>query len=218
MGLSSADTTLAITVDDTEIADNAMILDLWLKRGEWVYSQSDWQHYYVGEGAEQREIRGGYIIAEWQTFISRNGENLKRMLDALYSEYNPIENYSMKESGADGEKEDSTETSPTGTTTTTQYGAGVNSVDMGATIGATVTGYDNAKSTVTPQNAKSMDFDNETHTGFHKTHEHFFKRAGNIGTTTSMQMIAAEISERKKVDLIAEFVARFFAEYCYFVG
>lgn len=218
MGISSGDTTLTIVVGDTEIADNAMVLDLWLKYGDFMYSQSIMQHYFIDEEGTPREIEGGYIIAEWQAFITRNGDNLKRMIDALFADYNPIENYSMTESGADGDKEDKTEITPSGTTTNTQYGAGVNSTGDGAVMGKNVTSYENAKSTTTPSNTQSMSFDGGTYSGFYKAREHYFKRNGNIGTVTNADMITQELSMRKYCDLVSDFVHNFIMQYCYFVG
>lgn len=218
MGISSADTTLTIVVGDTEIADNAMVLDLWLKYGDFLYSQSIMQHYFIDESGTPREIEGGYIIAEWQSFIARNGDNLSRMLDALFADYNPIENYSMTESGADGDREDKTEIAPSGTTTNTQYGAGVNSTGDGAVMGKSVTSYTNAKSTTTPSNTQTMDFDGGTYSGFYKAREHYFKRNGNIGTVTSADMITQELTMRKYCDLVSDFVHNFIMQYCYFAG
>ena len=218
IGISSGDTTLQIVVDNTTIADNAMVLDLWLKYGDFLYSQSIMQHFFIDESGTPREIDCGYIITEWVNFIDRNGENLSRMLTALFSDYNPIENYSMTESGADGDREDKTEISPTGTTTNTQYGAGVNSTGDGAVMGKNVTSYENAKSTTTPTNTQTMQFNGDTYTGYYKAREHYFKRAGNIGVTTSAQMIGQEIELRKYCDLISDFVHTFIMQYCYFVG
>lgn len=218
MGISSGDTTLTIVVADTEIADNAMVLDLWLKYGDFLYTQSIMQHYFIEESGIPREIECGYIIAEWQAFIDRNGDNLLRMINALFSDYNPIENYSMTESGADGDREDKTEISPSGTTTNTQYGAGVNSTGDGAVMGKNVTSYENAKSTTTPSNTQSMSFDGGTYSGFFKAREHYFKRNGNIGTVTNADMITQELSMRKYCDLVSDFVHTFIMQYCYFVG
>lgn len=221
VGVTPADDFLKIVVDNVTIATHEIILDLWLMRGYWIYSQSKMQHYIISEGGETREIECGYIFAEWQNFIARNGENLKRTIDALYSEYNPIENYAMHETGADGEKEDKTHITPKGTTTvtTTPYATGINSTGDGAQTGKSITetAYTDAESETNPDNTKDMTFESETKSGYHKTNEHYFQRHGNIGVTTSMQMIMQEIDGRK-IDLIADFTDRFFRLYCYFAG
>lgn len=217
-GIAASDELLQITVDGVTIATNAEVLDLWLRRTEWLYSQSDLQHY-MKDGTE---LPGGYVFSEWQLFCARNGENLKRMLDALFSEYNPIDNYNMKESSSDGEKQDGQKVTPKGVikVETTPFQTGINSVNDGAQTGKTTTetSYTNASSDTTYDNTKTMENnDGDTLTGYHHVTEHFLKRSGNIGVTTSAQMIGQEL-ELRVVDLLDEFVSRFFKLYCYYVG
>ena len=112
--------TLGITVDDSQIATHGMIYTLWCKYTDFIYSQSDLRHFTAPNGDI---VEGGYIVTEWGLFVQRNGENLKRMIDALFSEYNPISNYDMVEIRGQGEKQDKITTTPHGTvtnTTTTQ--------------------------------------------------------------------------------------------------
>lgn len=221
IGISSADNTLDLVVDGVTLADNALILDLWLRRSEWLYTQSKLQHSFITRDGQQIEIDGGYIIAEWGNFIARNGVNLKRMIDALYSDYNPIENYSMVEIGTDGERRDNTRVTPSGSTTitSTPYVTGINSSGDGAQAGKTetTTTYNDAQSETEYDNTLSADFDGDTKTGYNVASEKFLKRSGNIGVTTSMQMIRQEIDGRR-IDLIQDFVDRFFALTCYYVG
>lgn len=212
---------LHIVVDGVTLADSATVYGLWLRRAEWRYLQSKLQHYY--DGTTQEEIQGGYIFAEWADFIARNGQNLKRMIDALYSEYNPIENYNMREQGATGTKQDSHRTTPHGKikVENTPYQTGINSAGDGAQTGKTetITSYlDNADSETTYDNTMSIkDNDDLPESGYHKGEQHYLKRSGNIGVTTSAQMIEQELNLRT-VDLIDDFVKRFFDKYCYYVG
>lgn len=203
-----------INSDGVTIVSTGAIFPLWLKYGDFLYSQSN---LVVGM-IDSDIIDGAYIFDEWYNYNRRNADNLTRMLDALFAEYNPIENYSMIESGADGEKEDKTTTTPHGTITNTQYTAGVNSTGNGAVSGENVTSYQNADSETQPSNTQTMNFNGDTFSGFYKAKEHYFKRAGNIGVTTSAQMITQEIELRKYQDLISQYVHTFIMQYCYFVG
>lgn len=179
---------------------------------------------------------------KWANYIGIQGENLKRMYDALYSQYNPIENYSLSESGLDGMRKDKeTETAtPTGKTTvdstqkgtmqTDSYISGLASTGNGShsetqiatptQYGTTTeTSYTNAKTEVETQPANTMtgDFDGTTHTGYHEAREHFFTRSGNIGTMTPADMIMKEYTARK-IDLLRGFVKAFINEYCFYVS
>ena len=217
-GIASADNWLEIKVDDETIATNSEVLDLWLQRSEWLYSQSLLQHYIRND----TELEGGYIFSEWQSWIERNGQNLKRMIDALYAEYDPISNYDMIEQGADGEKQDTHSVEPSGkvTVTNTPYSTGVNSTGDGAQLGKSVTEttYQNSKSETTYQNTMTIkNNQDQPESGYHHATQHYLKRSGNIGVTTSAQMIAGEL-ELRVVDLLDDFVKRFFDKYCYYVG
>ena len=211
---------LAIVVNETTLADYNTVLGLWVKRQDWIYCQSKLQHVVIPETGE--ELHGGFIFSDWLNFIARNGENLKRMIDALYADYNPIENYNMREQSADGTKQDSHTTTPHGkiTVETTPYATGINSTGDGAQMGktTTTTSYTDADSEITYDNTMSIkDNDDNSESGYHKGEQHYLKRSGNIGVTTSAQMITQEL-ELRVVDLIADFVKRFFDQYCYYVG
>lgn len=217
-GINNTGTLLQIVVNNETLATHAEVLDLWTMRTEWLYSQSLLQHYYIDE----REIKGGYIFTEWLNYVSRNGENLYRMFKALYAEYNPIDNYNMSETRETGVKQDKVTTKPTGktTVTVTPYATGINSgTGDGAKQGksTTETTFENAQSETTYTNTQTIDVDGETHSGYHHATEEFLKRSGNIGVTTSAQMIGQELDLRV-VDLLSDFVKRFFDKYTYFVG
>lgn len=211
---------LEIDVNGETLADYNTVLGLWIKRQDWIYRQSKLQHVVIPETGE--ELHGGFIFSEWLNFIARNGENLKRALDAMKAEYNPIDNYNMVEQGADGTKQDSHRTTPHGeiSVETTPFQTGINSVGDGAQTGKTTTktSYTQADSETTYDNTMSIkNNDDSIETGYHKGVQHYLKRSGNVGTTQTQTMIENEILLRKH-DLIAEFVKRFFDNYCYYVG
>ena len=117
-------------------------------------------------------------------------------------EYDPIENYSMTESGTDVRTPDLV------SNTTTSGTSSGNATDTSTTTSA-VTTYDNTADFIN-QNKGTADTTNTTSTensstgkttttGTEKT-THEFKRSGNIGVTTSQQMIQ---SEREVADFSA---------------
>lgn len=122
-------------------------------------------------------------------------------------EYDPIENYSMTESGTDVRTPDlvsNTTSSGTSTGTATNTAdttTAVTTYDNTADFINQNKGTNNSKSTT---NAENSTTDKTTTTGTEKT-THEFKRSGNIGVTTSQQMIQ---SEREVADFsaLAQFV------------
>lgn len=160
----------------------------------------------------------------WNNYISLNVENLYRESEALYAEYNPVENYSMLESGIDGTKRDkmTTETTPTGETTVT------NDIDRFGMDSSTGNPYDKTTNTesftdrkdtteVSYDNTMSSDFDGVTHSGYNESREHFFQRTGNIGTMTAADMIQKEQRIRQN-NLLTRFVLRFIMKHCFYVS
>lgn len=216
---------LSISIGSAGIADDFLVKDLWMHYTSWIYPQLDLNHYiYTNtQTGESTEIPGGYIYKEWDNFIRLNGVNLMRMLDALYADYDPLSNYDMKESGSDGEAEDKTHNTPKGKTHTdiTPYATGLNSTGDGAKQGKQMSETyfsDSAEAELSHDHTMSIpDNDGGSVSGLWKTHLHFFQRHGNIGVTSNVQLISQEL-ELRVVDLITEFVQRFFDKTCYYVG
>lgn len=213
--LFESETELKIVVDGVEIFGNRAVYMEFGKYADWFYAPIMVYETHVDDF---REL--------WKEYILVNGENLKREFDALYSEYNPIENYALQESGIDGVKRDrtTTETTPTGKTKTTDSltQTGMNSAGNGALTDTreNETEFTNRKdtTTTTPDNTKTADFDGTTHTGYNEAREHFFKRSGNIGVQTAMDMIKSEVAERQAVDLLGVFVRRFIYRHCFWIS
>ena len=82
----------------------------------------------------------------------------------------------------------------------------------------TTTSFDEAKTTTTdtPDNTLTAAFGDDTLTG-HEVTEHRLSRSGNIGVTTSQQMIESEL-ELRRTDLLGEFVTGFAKQTLYYVG
>lgn len=178
----------------------------------------------------------------WNDFLSVNGENLYRKFHALYADYNPINNYDMTEESFDGHKigKDKSTTTPHGkiTNETTQSGTdkttetlkryGLDSVS-GNDADVTTVEYQptnrkettettygqntNSETESEPENLMSDTFDGQTVSGYHDITSHKLKRSGNIGTTTNMQMITAELQGRNNA-LLYSFINMFIMHHC----
>lgn len=132
-----------------------------------------------------------------------------KSVNALLTEYNPIENYNSTETEnivISGENSSTSEISTTATGETTTSTTGETT--------ETLSPYDsenfnnNAKnnsSGLTTENSSSNDNSSNTMSGTSsQTNARTLKRSGNIGVTTSQQMIQSEIELRKN-DLINDF-------------
>ncbi|MBR6518028.1 MAG: hypothetical protein IKT40_14440 [Bacilli bacterium] len=106
-----------------------------------------------------------------ELLLIKFGENWNRLLDTFYSDYNPIQNYDMVE-----EENQNTDIS-------------VDTSDDRNTFGFNTTSEDGV-----PMSKGNI---NQTTTGdFEKNHRKL-TRSGNIGVTTSQQMIESEIELRR---------------------
>lgn len=116
-----------------------------------------------------------------ESFFKRNYENFKRMYDALYSDYNPIENYNRYEdiSHTNGGEDNTTGDS---------------------------TGKVSAYNVSDFSNANKSDSSNKIEYGGTHTEDNHIH--GNIGVTTSQQMIESEL-ELRKFDIYLEIIRRF---------
>lgn len=130
-------------------------------------------------------------ITEWFT---RRKDNFSKLWQGFTAEYNPIENYDRHE--------DSTET-PDITHTL------VNSGEDASTNEADVQGY-NATEYVpnsrTKSNGTSSTNGTDTETG---TRTYTSRIHGNIGVTTSAQMLEGELALRRSLDIYAMIAAEF---------
>ena len=120
---------------------------------------------------------------------NRFGEKWKKIYDALMTEYNPLENYSMVEERTPDleftETEKHKSTTERETTATSSY-KGFNAVEP-----VTITKTDGSEDVTT----SGIKADNEK-TTTHKGSE-TLTRSGNIGVTTSQQMLESELKIRQ---------------------
>lgn len=134
------------------------------------------------------------VIKQISNYISLYGKSHKyeydKLVDTLSLEYNPIENYSMTEKGKDTRTPDITQTN-TGKNTNTV------GVDTSITTGKTTfdksdSFINDTKTTNTGTNTDTQDINTTVTTAGNEITEHEITRSGNIGVTTSQQMIESE--------------------------
>lgn len=134
-------------------------------------------------------------LTSYCTIFARTYQNkYNKMLVTETLEYNPIENYSMTENGTDVR-------TPNLVTDSTATGKSTGKSTNATTTTTAVTTYDNTvdfinqnkgtDNTSTDTSTDNSSTGKTTTTGTEKT-VHEFSRSGNIGVTTSQQMIQAE--------------------------
>ena len=141
-----------------------------------------------------------------------------RIDNVLQMEYNPLENYDRQESWTDGRESNSlTNTSNTTDATGSQQGtsngestltvAGFNSEDL-TNREKTSTSASNSSNTATHNQGTGQSTGNIVSESQHTGHDH-----GNIGTTTSQQMLEAEV-DVATINMIQIIVDDFKKQFC----
>lgn len=142
----------------------------------------------------QKEVQNAYqeFVKLVNSHLLLNSYKYGGLYKTTSLEYNPIENYSMTEVGTD------TRTPNITTTDSMNVGEQSNSTTSTDSVSPydTVTFTDSNKTIVTENNGARKDSNTKTESGTETT-KHDFKRSGNIGVTTSQQMLE---SERKIVN------------------
>lgn len=152
------------------------------------------------------------LISLWQTYVKEWQHSIDKMYEALYSDYNPLHNYDMLENESIGRKIDKTVTTPSGTTTQTNKSTTFD--DTTYRDVEEITNSVNMTTEVTPNNTQTIA---DIEGNFNNAEIRKLSRTGNIGVTTSQQMIESEIDVRKKS--IADWLIEFFVrKYMYTVG
>lgn len=171
------------------------------------FGERDFYKYYDTENAANNTN----MVKQASDYIALYGKSHKyeydKLVDTLSLEYNPIENYSMTEKGTD-----------TRTPNITQTNKGVNTntvgVDTSITTGRTTFDKSNSfindtKTTNTGTNTDTQDINTTVTTAGNEKTVHEFTRSGNIGVTTSQQMIESErqLAMFSVVDLFIKAIA-----------
>ncbi len=171
------------------------------------FGERDFYKYYDSENSASNTN----MVKQASDYIALYGKSHKyeydKLVDTLSLEYNPIENYSMTEKGTD-----------TRTPNITQTNKGVNKntvgVDTSITTGRTTfdksdSFINDTKTTNTGTNTDTQDINTTVTTSGNEKTVHEFTRSGNIGVTTSQQMIESErqLAMFSVVDLFVKAIA-----------
>lgn len=171
------------------------------------FGERDFYKYYDTENPTSN----ANMVKQASDYIALYGKSHKyeydKLVDTLSLEYNPIENYSMTEKGTD-----------TRTPNITQTNKGVNTntvgVDTSITTGRTTfdksdSFINDTKTTNTGTNTDTQDINTTVTTAGNEKTVHEFTRSGNIGVTTSQQMIESErqLAMFSVVDLFVKAIA-----------
>lgn len=171
------------------------------------FGERDFYKYYDPENS----VSNTNMVKQASDYIALYGKSHKyeydKLVDTLSLEYNPIENYSMTEKGTD-----------TRTPNITQTNKGVNTntvgIDTSITTGKTTFDKSNSfindtKTTNAGTNTDTQDINTTVTTAGNEKTVHEFTRSGNIGVTTSQQMIESErqLAMFSVVDLFIKAIA-----------
>ena len=154
------------------------------------FGERDFYKYYDNENATSNSN----MVKQASDYIALYGKSHKyeydKLVDTLSLEYNPIENYSMTEKGTD---------TRTPNITQTNKGKNTNTVGVDTAITTGKTTFDKSdsfindtKTTNTGTNTDTQDIDTTVTTAGNEKTVHELTRSGNIGVTTSQQMIESE--------------------------
>lgn len=140
------------------------------------------------------------MITNW---CAVNLPNWERAYAALISTYNPIHNYDKHEDWTE-------ESSSTGTSSETSTDGGTNT-NQKAGFNQTAGWTDNSKDTYSDSGTKELESGVDEDSN---RHGHIY---GNIGVTTSQQMIEAEMELRSRYNVYEMISTSFRSEFCVMV-
>lgn len=133
------------------------------------------------------------LITMWKKYVNEWQHSIDVMYHALYADYELLNNYNMVENESIGRKIDKTVTTPTATTTQNYQSTTFDNADLRDVDKTTNT--TTGTTTVTPSNSQNID---KLGNGYNSGDERILTRSGNIGVTTSQQMIQSELELRKQ--------------------
>lgn len=227
--------TITNTVKDSDGADHTVTLahysfdtiisELLEHYAEWQYTM-----FYIDSRYNNHNNPVANFTSKWNDYKFENMENWRRICVAYSLDYNPIHNYDRIENGTNnnngtiGSSNNSTNTFEqlTDTTTTHDYnpngGDGISSEFYSTTYDDTtnpkLTGKNNTKGieqTTTNGGKTQTTYANTANTEQNSNGTHHIEVKGNIGVTTTQQMIESEMKLRK-FNLL-EYIIEGFADY-----
>ena len=198
------------TTDDVLTATNLIFNQLVLKEdlNDFINSNNvDTlnQDYYLSHSGDkyispfvERLFNAGKTASEISSYVAticynRFGEKWKKIYDALITEYNPLENYSMEETRTPNLTDSDTENVGTSISSNRTTNANSKYKGFNADVPVTITTTDGSEnSSTTGTKLANETSRTSTHTGTEK-----LTRAGNIGVTTSQMMLDSEFKVRQ---------------------
>lgn len=159
--------------------------------------------------------------AAWTAWISQQGHDLKCAYDALRASYNPIANYDMTETEGTGHQRDGdhTTSTPSGTATMTSTidKAGFDSsAAVLSDVNTSTQSYTDYNVQTDSTHDNTLTRSDELPASYNEVTDRTLSRSGNIGVTTSQQMIESELNLRQQ-DLLENFVHRFMKKHCHLI-
>ena len=172
-----------------------------LVKNETIYNEI---RYY-----DERTIYKDFGISEMQENFAEFADSWKKVFKALAIDYKPLENYNMSENYNDYYIKDKNTVKHNGADTSTNY---ITSFDDTNFRNDTQT-ENNFSDVITEYSNTQTDENNIASNEIHKTKNEKF---GNLGVTTSQQMLQSEIDIRLK-NYVKMFVKTFVNEIAYYI-
>lgn len=191
-------------------------------QGEVLIESDFVENYFLKKYGEWYTINNSFMgfLSDFQYYNLNKVEDLKRMLAAYFSEYKPLDNYNgtetikesygkQKETNVDGERvdtniignEQSTSTDSVTSFETTDFS------ETGKNITTNASRTDSATKGSQTTTRENDAYENTIIT----------TKSGNLGVTTSQQMIESEVLMRLKMNVKEKYLDEFIAEWCYLV-
>lgn len=185
---------------------------------EMLEHYAEWQYtmYYIDSRYNSHNNPIADFTNKWLDYKNENMENWRRICDAYNMVYNPIHNYDRIEDGSTnnndtvGSSNNSTNTFEQLNDTTTTHDYNPNSTDgisteyysttYDDTTNPKLTGKNNMKGverTTTNNGSTQTTYANTANTEQSSNGTHHLEVRGNIGVTTTQQMIESEMNLRK---------------------
>lgn len=172
--------------------------------------------------------------SKWSAYNYIHAADFARALDAWDATYNPLDNYNGRETRVNidnyGQDDTSRTTDPLHNTVTNAAIDGTKTQDFSTTdndttprldgesvsIGGTTTTDDLHTTTSKTRQSTTLTVDGTSYTA-HDVHGEIYTRAGNLGVTTTQQMITSEVEMRLN-PVQKRYLDRFIYEYATYVG
>lgn len=152
-----------------------------------------------------------YLKFRIPLFFNTNYESFKKMNEVLNAEYNPLENFDRMEDYTDTSRGNGT-TRNTGSSSTDSDSTS-NTDDLTSAYNVTA-----LQNTGRSENVMSSNDSTETTSNTESENEaetiHQGRLHGNIGVTTSQQMLESEMTLRSKYNIYKMITDRFISEFC----